>query len=402
MRRRWQRLSLIDMVRSNPLTAPCRHPALMAETPDHLLIDLREAAAPAAIWSRSVLGLPVAARAVMAARRAGIGQVSILADQGAVLPAGLAEVSRVGVADLANGFPEAVIYTRGDVLAETGWLAHASTQSISSGTVLGFGPGVALSSAGIRLETVAAAAADAQGERTMLLTDDVWLAAERRLMGSLVKSTDGFMARVFARPISLWLSRRLAKTAITPNGMTIISLLIGLAAAPFFLTGTPWLQAIGGLLFVAHSVIDGCDGELARLKFIESRLGGLLDFWSDNIVHVAVFSCMGIGWSLAQDALWPLLIAVPAVVGTGGSAITVYWLTMRGKTAAGPVYTSVSSGPANSLTRLLDGLSRRDFIYLVFALSLFGEAAWFLVPTAIGAPVFLALVLLAARRAGRA
>jgi phosphatidylglycerophosphate synthase len=374
----------------------------MAETPDHLLIDLREAAAPAAIWSRPLLGLPVALRAVKAARRAGIGNVSILADPGTVMPAGLTDVDLIDAAGLANGLPAAAIYMRGDVLAETGWLTHAGAQGISSGTVLGFGPGVALTSAGIRLETVVAAAADAQGERTMVLADDVWLASERRLMASLVKSTDGFMARVFARPISLWMSRRLAKTAITPNGMTIISLLIGLAAAPFFLTGTPWLQAIGGLLFVAHSVIDGCDGELARLKFIESRLGGLLDFWSDNIVHVAVFSCMGIGWSLAQDALWPLLIAAPAVVGTGGSAITVYWLTMRGKTAAGPVYTSVSSGPASRLTRLLDELSRRDFIYLVFALSLFGEAAWFLVPTAIGAPVFLALVLLAARRAGRA
>jgi phosphatidylglycerophosphate synthase len=151
-------------------------------------------------------------------------------------------------------------------------------------------------------------------------------------------------------------------------------------------------------LFVVHSVLDGCDGELARLTFRESRLGGLLDFFSDNIVHVAIFACMAIGWSLAEDALWPLVLGAFAVFGTAGSVASVYWLTLRKKTAAGPVYTSVSDGPSSRTTKVLDALSRRDFIYLVFALSLFGKANWFLAVTAIGAPVFFFLVLRTATR----
>src|SRR2546426_3192414 len=38
---------------------------------------------------------------------------------------------------------------------------------------------------------------------------------------------------------------------------------------------------------LAHSILDGCDGELARLKFQHSRWGAVLDFWCDNVVHVA-------------------------------------------------------------------------------------------------------------------
>ena len=66
------------------------------------------------------------------------------------------------------------------------------------------------------------------------------------------------------------------------------------------------MQTIGALLFLAHSILDGCDGELARLKFQQSRWGGVLDFWGDNVVHTVIFGCMGIGWSLAADSLWPL------------------------------------------------------------------------------------------------
>jgi phosphatidylglycerophosphate synthase len=222
--------------------------------------------------------------------------------------------------------------------------------------------------------------------------------AEQRLLKGLIKDSDGLMSRYFARPISISVSRQLAPHGVTPNQMTIVSGTIGVAAAPFFLSASPAMQVIGGLLFVAHSVLDGCDGELARLTFRESRLGGLLDFFSDNLVHVAIFACMAVGWSLAEGASWPLLLGASAVLGTAGSAGAVYWLTLRKKTAAGPVYTSVSEGPPNRLTKVLDALSRRDFVYLVLVLSVFGKANWFLALTAIGAPVFLFLVLWTANR----
>src|SRR5207248_3256016 len=60
--------------------------------------------------------------------------------------------------------------------------------------------------------------------------------AERRLLRSLVKDTDGFMARHFDRHISLQISRRLAPTAVKPTQISVLSAAIGVCGAPFFLS----------------------------------------------------------------------------------------------------------------------------------------------------------------------
>ncbi len=222
--------------------------------------------------------------------------------------------------------------------------------------------------------------------------------AERRLTRALVKDTDGFMARHVERPISLQISRLLAPTAITPNQMSLISIIVGLCSGPFFLSQRASLQTIGALLFLAHSILDGCDGELARLKFQESRWGGVLDFWGDNIVHVTVFGCMAVGWSFAALANWPLWLGAAAVLGTLGSAGFVYWRLMRAKDHGGALFTSVSAAPERPLARVLDAASRRDFIYLVLILALVGRSNWFLLLAGIGAPIYFLLVLVLALR----
>ena len=212
--------------------------------------------------------------------------------------------------------------------------------------------------------------------------------AERRLMRALVKDTDGFMARHVERPISLQISRLLAPTAITPNQMSLISIVVGICGAPFFLSQRASLQTIGALLFLAHSILDGCDGELARLKFQELRWGGVLDFWGDNVVHVVIFACMAIGWSVSRPAGWPLLLGAAAVLGTLGSAGFVYWRLMRAKDDGGTLFTSVSAEPERPLARVLDAASRRDFIYLVVLLALFGKSNWFVLLAGLGAPIY--------------
>jgi len=142
--------------------------------------------------------------------------------------------------------------------------------------------------------------------------------AERWLLRSLIKPSEGVMSRHLERRISLALTRRLMATRVTPNAMTLVSVAIGLLGAPCFLSPAPLVQLAGALVFLAHSILDGCDGELARLKFLESRHGALLDFWGDNIVHVAVFGSMAIGWSLHLATAWPLVVGAVAVVSTLG------------------------------------------------------------------------------------
>ncbi|MGH7414076.1 MAG: CDP-alcohol phosphatidyltransferase family protein, partial [Candidatus Rokuibacteriota bacterium] len=197
------------------------------------------------------------------------------------------------------------------------------------------------------------------------------------LLRSLIKDTEGFMSRHVERRVSLAITRQLVGTRITPNVMTLVSLTIGLLGAPFFLSAEPIHQLIGSLLFLTHSILDGCDGELARLKFLESPTGARLDFWGDNLVHVAVFGCMAAGWSLAADSAWPLVLGALAITGTAASA---YLVARHGGATSGPT------------GRLADAVANRDFIYLVILLACFGKAHWFLIPVALGTPIFMMLV----------
>ncbi len=225
--------------------------------------------------------------------------------------------------------------------------------------------------------------------------------AERWLLQGLVKDTEGFMSKHVERKISLAVTRRLVDTDMTPNQMTAVSVTIGVVGALFFLSSAPAYQLIGALLFLLHSILDGCDGEIARLKYLESRFGGLLDFWGDNAVHSAVFVCIGLGWWMADRALLPLLMAGSATVGGLLSAGFVYQQTMRHKTSEGPLFTSITTSEAPSrLSVLADALARRDFIYLVVILSAFGKAHWFLILSAIGAPIFFTVVLWNSYREG--
>jgi len=218
--------------------------------------------------------------------------------------------------------------------------------------------------------------------------------AERRLLRGLIKATEGFMSRMVERKISLAITRRLVSTRVTPNAMTLVSVGIGLLGALFFLSSEWVFQLMGALLFLSHSILDGCDGELARLRFQESRWGGILDFWGDNVVHVAVFACMGIGWSLSLHETWPLWLSVLPVAGTIGSAWFAYRHTMQDANVAGPLFTSVLRSPdARASHLIVDTLARRDFIYLVVVLSAFGKASWFLVMSAIGTPIYFLILL---------
>jgi phosphatidylglycerophosphate synthase len=219
--------------------------------------------------------------------------------------------------------------------------------------------------------------------------------AERHLLRGLIKDEEGFMSKHFDRTISLAVTRRLAGTRITPNEMTVIAVAIGVLGAPFFLSMRPSVQVFGGILFLLHSIIDGCDGELARLKFQESRYGGVLDFWGDNVVHVAIFGCMALGLWLATGRPWTLWCGVSAVVFTGVSAWYVYRRTMMGP-KEGPLYTSVAMKAETTLSKVADAVSRRDFIYLILIMSAFGVADWFVVSSAVIIPVYFLVLLVVA------
>lgn len=215
---------------------------------------------------------------------------------------------------------------------------------------------------------------------------------------SFAKDTDGFMARHFDRKISGAISRVLLRTPVTPNQITVTVTLIGLGAGCLFAQVGLWPKVAGSLVFLLTSILDGCDGEVARAKRLTSRLGGWLDLWGDNVVHVAVF--YGIGAGLFQDTgdSRYLTLGGFAVGGTVVSAALASYQTWRKGQSS---FTSVSGdirGVATEprwrrrLVRASDALARRDFVYGVVVLAFLGHLEWFLWACAIGSVIY-ALVL---------
>jgi len=376
-----------------------------------------------------VAGLPLVRRLVLAAERAGVQRILVLtsdADEARRLLQGTAALVTASGEPLPQLPPGRMVLLAGTVLFQAAWLRalfelpierdRLYAEASSVGVIDADDPHEVLSggAGGLAVPDVFAAVARVrpvvprtfpQDGRFVLGGLQDCRRAEDWLLRGLIKETEGFMSRHVERRISLAISRRLASSSITPNAMTLVSVGVGLLGAPFFLSSVPAYQLAGALLFLLHSILDGCDGELARLKFQESRWGGVLDFWGDNVVHAAVFMCMGVGWSLAAQAAWPLILGGAAVAGTLLSAGFVYWHTMHEQEKPGPLFTSVSKGGRSWLSQMADALARRDFIYLVVLLSAAGKADWFLALAGIGAPIFFLVLLAAAateaRREGR-
>jgi len=157
---------------------------------------------------------------------------------------------------------------------------------------------------------------------------------------------------------------------------------IGLLAA-FCLALGSWVSGVlGALLLQLSTVIDCCDGEVARLKFLESTSGYYLDITCDNVVHIAVF--IGIAWSGYQ------LMGQPYVLVLGGMAAfgTLIGFILMLATRHGHARQASAA-----LERLIDGLANRDFSVLVVIGALTGTLQWFLWAVAIGANLFWLVVL---------
>ena len=127
-----------------------------------------------------------------------------------------------------------------------------------------------------------------------MLTEEDRFAAEGKLDRWLVKPTDGIFARM-NRKISVPISRKLINFPITPNMVSIFTLGVGVVSACIFRRRGLLEYARGRLLSVWASILDGCDGEVARLKLLDSEFGCWLETICDYLYYLLIFAGMTIG-----------------------------------------------------------------------------------------------------------
>jgi len=158
--------------------------------------------------------------------------------------------------------------------------------------------------------------------------------AENALLAHLRdKPSDGPVSRHFNRPLSVRISRRLVKYPITPNQISLFTFLCAVLAAGLFSLGSYAMLLLGGLLTQFASVIDGCDGEVARLKFQSSHYGGWLDAVLDRYADAALL--FGLTWHAYGNDMDGLILMTGflAIVGSFMVSYTAdkYDNRMRGR-----------------------------------------------------------------------
>jgi phosphatidylglycerophosphate synthase len=152
--------------------------------------------------------------------------------------------------------------------------------------------------------------------------------AEEKLDRWLVKPTDGMYAQLNRR-ISIPISRQIIKLPVTANMASIFTLGVGFCSAVFFALGGYWNTLLGAFLCLFASILDGCDGEVARLKLLESDFGCWLETVCDYVFYFFLLTGMTIGqWRTSGTKaylLWGGLLLLGAVA----SFLAVGWQRHR-------------------------------------------------------------------------
>src|SRR5207253_9223659 len=113
------------------------------------------------------------------------------------------------------------------------------------------------------------------------------------------KPQDGFVSRFLNRPISHRVTDILLKFQIPPNACTIAIFVLPLIATAFLVRGDYLSVVIGAAIFQVFSILDGCDGEIARAKNLESKFGERLDNFCDFLA--SLLYVLALGWGLQRS-----------------------------------------------------------------------------------------------------
>ena len=234
-----------------------------------------------------------------------------------------------------------------------------------------------------------------------VLNEQQRLLAEQKLNGWLVKPTDGIFARANRR-ISIPISRQIIPYPITPNMVSLFTLAVSLAAGVFLALGGYWNMLTGTALGWLSSVLDGCDGEVARLKLQESAFGCWLETMCDNLYYVFIFAGLTIG--LVKNTgnrsylLWGGLLLFGALASFLTTGLQRQQLASRRPEQYLAVWhkkaESRSSNPFLYLGRHTEFIIRRCFLPYVFLFfALFHIMNWLLIGATVGANVVWMIAL---------
>ncbi len=160
---------------------------------------------------------------------------------------------------------------------------------------------------------------------------------------------DGLISRYLNRPVSRPISRWLTRTPVTPNQVSVVSFAAALGSVGLFVSGN---NILAGLVIQASSIIDGVDGDLARLKNMATNFGGFFDAVLDRYADVAIFAGLAY-WSFTFEGRASAgLIGAAGLMAAVGSFMISY-TRARAEASLGGTFQGLAGSLASRDMRLL-------------------------------------------------
>lgn len=225
--------------------------------------------------------------------------------------------------------------------------------------------------------------------------EDAAARAEDLIFAHVGKTATGWLSRNINSKISLPTSRLLVKTPLTPNMISVLINIIGMLCGVFYAIGHPvW----GALCMQAATILDRCDGEVARVKLMETHKGQWVDTISDQVTVLSFMLGVPIGYYVISKS--PLAIILGAV----NVSIFLFFVVwsfyfLKRYTNSGSLVTyfdvdKLVEGKKASLMRrlikIVRPMGRRNFYSLAFlVIAIVGGYFWLLVITTAAMIVFL-------------
>lgn len=127
------------------------------------------------------------------------------------------------------------------------------------------------------------------------------------------KDTEEVIDRIFFRPAGYGVALISAKLKITPNTLTIISIILGVTAGHLYYYNSILINVIGIIIYLFADVLDSADGQLARMTNQISKTGRIFDGVATNLISISIYSHL-IFRSLNLDFGWTIVI-IAAIAG---------------------------------------------------------------------------------------
>jgi phosphatidylglycerophosphate synthase len=185
-------------------------------------------------------------------------------------------------------------------------------------------------------------------------------------------AVDGVVAWFVLRPISRWITRLAWRTPVSPNQISVVALVIGVAAGPVVALGGRKASVAAAVLLVINVLLDCVDGDLARLTYRTSRLGQWLDTIGDDASLLSYLLGLGIAVTWLPFGLNPVAFAAGAGLIFAATSAYVYVVLVR---QVGIIDTALFPH-AGGQRSLVGYAMKRDFFTVLFLALAMGGLEW--------------------------